>query len=88
MSDIDSDVQSTASDMSTDGPNIPRNKGGRPRKVKRGHGPGRGHKKLRKQNDSVNSSRHANFQLMPDHWIWQLTICDGGWKPWVSMNQT
>jgi len=30
-------------------------------KVKRGHGPGRGHKKLRKQNDYVNCSRHACY---------------------------
>ena len=62
----DSDVRSTASsEVSSDALNVPRNKGGRPRKVKRGScpGPGRGHKKLRKQNDSVNSSRHCYFTV-------------------------
>ena len=73
--------------MSTDDQNVPR-KRGRPMKVKRGHGPGRGHKKLRKQNDSVNSSRHAIFQLMLDRWIRLLTISNDGWKRWVLMTQT
>jgi len=84
MSDNDSDVRSTASsEVSSDALNVPRNKGGRPRKVKRGHGPGRGHKKLRKQNDYVNSYRHAIFQLMLDRWIRLLPISNDGWKRWV-----
>jgi len=85
----ESDVLSTASEMSTDDQNVPR-KRGRPMKVKRGScpGPGRGHKKLRKQNDSVNRSRHAIFQLMLVRWIRLLPISNDGWKRWVLMTQT
>jgi len=59
VDESDLEVRSTASETSNDDPNVPR-KRGRPMKVKRGScpGPGRGHKKLRKQNDYVNSSRH------------------------------